>query len=173
MGNGLTIITVSGIQPQRSIAEKWHTTLTELPLDEKVTILIQMLDSVINGMLCGLNANLDYIFLRCEEPVATELYTELQSRPELVGLEIKVLNHKSVSYQDAAVRTADAGTTAAVAPISETSACAYDLAVVSNGCASASAHHDPWVSKLEYGIEIRPESISQPSPHEIGFILNV
>nr|QBK87473.1 MAG: hypothetical protein LCMAC201_03830 [Marseillevirus LCMAC201] len=78
------------LKTTRTIAERWSTTIEDLPIEEKTELIVQILDSVINGSYCGLCPKFDYIFLRCEKPIITELCQALQAKPELQGLCIKV-----------------------------------------------------------------------------------
>ena len=87
-------IVMPSLETPYTIAERWSTKLKDRPIEEKANMVIQMLDVLINGVYCGLNGNLDYVFLVCEEPTASELCDMLKKSPELEGIYIEVNDHQ-------------------------------------------------------------------------------
>ncbi len=85
------------LKTTHTIAERWSTPIRDLPVEEKTELIVQLLDSVVNGYHCGLSQKFDYVFLRCEEPITTELCQALQAKPELRELRIKVDDHNGTT----------------------------------------------------------------------------
>ena len=103
MGGTITTISnLNGSIKDKSISEKWNSIQQKKSIEEKISLFVQVLNQITNGMYCGMNEYYDYMFIEFNNNDHIEqMYQGLKNHPELKGLSIKKETHNVTGgYKD-------------------------------------------------------------------------